>query len=99
VSQEKGFVRSRRSLWALAVAVGIGAAAFTLAGAQRRLQLQHSLLLHFQESSPVVTLEVDPVGEIPMFLHPDDEMITRVVLYLRQWEPKETQWFVRSVEG
>jgi FkbM family methyltransferase len=45
-----------------------------------------------------VTLDIEPVGKIRMFLNPDDKVITTMMLFWGHFEPKETDWFVRLVE-
>ncbi|MEE9606625.1 MAG: FkbM family methyltransferase [Myxococcota bacterium] len=63
----------------------------TQAGLARR----HALLSRAQRS--VTTLQVEGVGEFPLFLNPDDPVITTLILARRGWEANETYWFSRSV--
>lgn len=96
--RENGSVGSRGILGLLLIAVGVAALVFFVAGERRRLELLHSVLSHLQESSAVVTLDIEPVGKIRMFLNPDDSVITKMVLFWRAFEPKETAWFGRIVK-
>ena len=45
-----------------------------------------------------VTLNLDRVGELRLFLNPDDEMLTPHIRRDGYWEPNETFWFIKSIK-
>ena len=97
-TRQSGSVDSRGIWVALLIAVALVVLVSWTACEQRRLELLHSMLSRLQESSAVVTLDIEPVGKIRMFLNPDDKVITRMMLFWGRFEPKETDWFVRLIE-
>ncbi len=55
-----------------------------------------SAISQFNAEVPV-PLQIDGVGEIKLYLNPDDKVITPIMFKHRRWEELETQWFVKSI--
>lgn len=70
----------------------------SLADGRLYLQLKHGLQSS-QRYEAVATLHIEAVGEIKMFLNPDDEGLTPAIVNHGIWEPNETYWFTRSVKA
>lgn len=59
------------------------------------LNWRHSLLTEFQRT--VVTLNLSGLDTTPLFLIPDDTIITPMTIRHGLWEANETYWFCRSI--
>jgi FkbM family methyltransferase len=59
------------------------------------LSRRHALLTQLQRT--VVTLKLSGVDETPLFLIPDDAIITPMTIRHGVWEANETYWFCRSI--
>lgn len=61
------------------------------------LRARHQLQSRMARYNTIVTLEIDSVGSLPMFLNPRDGVITRQMMWRGKWEPRETYWFIRAL--
>ncbi len=66
-------------------------------GGRLHLQVEHQIRTALGDRA-VVTLEFPEVGEIRMFLNPDDKMVTVRIAGEKIWEPNETYWFLKAVK-
>lgn len=102
MGEEESARGSDRGRWLLPAAAGVLLAgllvALLVAAPERSLRREHDLLMRMRQRAAVATLEIEPVGEIRMFLNPDDRVITPSVIFYGEWEPKETLWFTRCVK-
>lgn len=66
---------------------------------QPGLAVQHALQTSLMPDTTVTTLVVDGVGDVALFLNPDDNVITPRMRKGLGWEETETHWFVRSLRS
>jgi FkbM family methyltransferase len=66
-------------------------------GTSGGLAVRHRLQSWVKPLAAVTTIEVEGVGTLPMFLNPDDAVITPWFLSGRPWEATETHWFIRAL--
>jgi FkbM family methyltransferase len=81
---------------AATVALGIGSALLSCDRGSQPLEARDARR-PTAGAAPDVVLSIEGVGEIPMFLNPNDQVVTPAIQQQRLWEPNETHWFVRSV--
>jgi len=90
---------SRRRPWLAIVLAAAGlAAAVALTNDALRARIEHGLGMQLRGSAMVAVLDVEGVGEVSLFLNPDDPVITPHMMFHGEWEPKESLWFVRSLK-
>jgi FkbM family methyltransferase len=77
-----------------ALAAAAGTAGWLWGSTQSGLARIHSLLTDLQRT--VVTLDIGEM-EIPLFVNPEDKVITRLLLERGVWEPNETHWITKSL--
>jgi FkbM family methyltransferase len=90
-------MRLGRVLVALLALVVVVAAADWLAGGRLWLRAEHALEARGVLPGKATTLRVPGLEPIPVFLHPEDRVITTAILTTGLWEPNETHWFVKTV--
>ena len=85
------------AVWILAMGIVILLVANAMTNGWIYLQLEHARQSHFVPKAAVITMHVPSVGEVKMFLNPDDEVITPFMLDRGFWEENETFWFTKTL--
>ena len=81
----------------IAVVAALAGAFWAARETRAGLAAQHALQSFFKPYSMVTTLAIDGVGDVPLFVNPDDQVITPWLWAGRVWEETETHWFVQSL--
>lgn len=68
-----------------------------LTGGRLWIRAQHALEERAITPGKATTMNIPGVGRVPLFLHPNDRVITESILEKGIWEASDTHWFVKSV--